>query len=64
MATYIVITFILLKISIGVIGFKIYKLENTTKIMKKNMREFQKQEEIKREIGWDSIWKIVNQKAT
>ena len=31
-------------------------------MLKEDMKEYQKTESTKREIGWDSIWKMVNQR--
>lgn len=60
MTVYIVITLFLFKISIGFIGYRIYKIEKGFKNLKKENEEFQKLEQTKREIGWDSVWKMVN----
>jgi hypothetical protein len=56
------ICFVILIILICILGYKVYKIDKEIKIMKADMKKFQKAEATKREIGWDSIWKIVNQR--
>jgi len=54
------ICFVISIILICILGYKVYKLEKQIELMKKNLQEFKQEETTKREIGWDSIWKIVN----
>ena len=56
------ICLVILIILIWILGYKIYKLDKEIKIMKADIKKFKKDEATKREIGWDSIWKIVNQR--
>lgn len=35
-------------------------MQNTINDLKDNMIKFQRSESIKREVGWDSVWKMVN----
>jgi len=56
------ICLVILILLVWILGYKIYKLDKEIKIMKVDMEKFKKAESTKREIGWDSIWKIVNQR--
>ena len=58
------ICFVILIILICIIGYKVYKIDKEIKIMKEGIKEFKQQEATKREIGWDSIWKIVNGRSS
>ena len=55
------ICLIILIILISVLWYKFYKFQQQLIEMNKEMVEFKKLETTKREVGWDSIWKIVNQ---
>lgn len=56
----IIIFLCLVSILLGILGWKIYQMQNTINDLKDNMIKFQRSESIKREIGWDSVWKMVN----
>tara|TARA_B100000768_G_scaffold179180_1_gene196316 strand:- start:589 stop:765 length:177 start_codon:yes stop_codon:yes gene_type:complete len=56
------ICLIILLILIWILGYKVYKLDKQIIMLKEDMKEYQKTESTKREIGWDSIWKMVNQR--
>ena len=58
------ICFIILIALICILGYKIYKLEKLIEEMQKDMDKFKKSETTKREIGWDSVWKIINGRST
>lgn len=45
---------------VGYLGWKVYQLQNEIDGLKKDWGKFQRSETTKREIGWDSIWKMVN----
>tara|TARA_R110001592_G_scaffold236741_1_gene495318 strand:+ start:7121 stop:7312 length:192 start_codon:yes stop_codon:yes gene_type:complete len=61
---YVFISLFIIKISLGLIGYKIYKIQNQINDLKKDNIDFKIEERTKREIGWDSIWKMVNQNIT
>jgi|TARA_R110000803_G_scaffold32624_1_gene71721 Tfp pilus assembly protein PilO len=60
MMIYIAILFILMMVLICILGYEIYLLRKEIDELKESNLEFQQEERTKREIGWDSIWKIVN----
>jgi len=60
MAIYAIISLFLIKISIGYLGFKLYKLKKEMKNLKEENEKFKREIEVKRNIGFDSIWKVVN----
>ncbi len=41
-------------------GFKLYKLKKEMKNLKEENEKFKREIEVKRNIGFDSIWKVVN----
>jgi hypothetical protein len=49
-----------MKISIGFLAFKLWKLRKEFEELKKENDKFLREVEVKRQIGFDSIWKIVN----
>ena len=61
MVIYAVISLFLIKISMGYLAFRIFKLEKEmVKLLKENDK-FKKEIEVKRNIGFDSLWKMVNE---
>tara|TARA_R110000744_G_scaffold15080_1_gene42469 strand:- start:326 stop:508 length:183 start_codon:yes stop_codon:yes gene_type:complete len=56
----IIIFLCLVGMLLGILGWKIYQMQNTINDLRDDMIKFQRSESIKREIGWDSVWKMVN----
>jgi len=55
-----IVIVICLCLIVGYLGWKVYQLQNEIDDLKKDWVKFQRSETTKREIGWDSIWKMVN----
>ena len=60
MLIYAIILVTLMKISIGFLAFKLWKLRKEFEELKKENDKFLREVEVKRQIGFDSVWKIVN----
>ena len=58
-----VIVVILLCLVISYLSWKVYQLQNAIDELKEDWVKFQRSETIKREIGWDSVWKMVNRNS-
>ncbi len=55
---FVIVIFCL--IILCILGYEVYKLKKEINKLKEDNKKFQQEEKTKREIGWDSIWKIVN----
>ena len=58
-----VIVVILLCLGISYLSWKVYQLQNAIDELKEDWVKFQRSETIKREVGWDSVWKMVNRNS-
>jgi len=58
-----VIVVILLCLVISYLSWKVYQLQNAIDELKEDWVKFQRSETVKREVGWDSVWKMVNRNS-
>jgi|TARA_Y100000361_G_scaffold153215_1_gene174485 CTP:phosphocholine cytidylyltransferase-like protein len=59
MSIYVIIGLIIVKICVGFLGFKFYKLEKKFDKLVKDNEKYKRELEVRRNIGMDSLWKAI-----
>jgi hypothetical protein len=59
MSIYTIILLILMKICIGYLGFRLYKVEKRFDQLVKDNEKYKRELEVRRNIGMDSLWKAI-----
>ena len=62
MVIYAVISLFFMIILIGYLVFRLFKLEKRMDKLLEENEKFKKDSDVKRNIGFDSIWKMVNER--
>ena len=62
MVIYAVISLFFMIILIGYLIFRLFKLEKRMDKLLEENEKFKKDSDVKRNIGFDSIWKMVNER--